>query len=191
MKLICALLSLLICCPLLATAQDIRDKVASAPTATRTINETIEPDSHMFGIPFGTTEDQIIAQYGKPAAYLRLDGTESGMLYGRSLCFLFTGGRLAGLRLTHNIVDSKLSNSLPAESPFTSTLQRWQLSNGITAKMSLADVRGILSDQLQGNRYHRSFETARARVELDFSHFVDQGDNDEAYTLFGVLIRAK
>jgi hypothetical protein len=57
--------------------------------------------------------------------------------------------------------------------------------------MSLADVRRILNDQLQGNRYIRSFETARARVELDFSHFVDQGDNDEAYTLFGVLIRAK
>lgn len=58
-----SLLLLLASWPLLASAQDIRDKVA-APASPFAINETIDPGSHIFGIPFGISEDQFIAQYG-------------------------------------------------------------------------------------------------------------------------------
>src|SRR3954451_6862470 len=81
-----------------ANAQDIRDKVAAPPEAG-SMSGLIDPDSSIYGIPFGTTEDQFITQFGRPTGYLRLAAGMTGMIYGKTHCFLFAGGQLAGVRI--------------------------------------------------------------------------------------------
>src|SRR5947207_2748136 len=109
-----------------ARSEDIRDKVA-VPVVRQTIVDTIDPDAHVYGIPYGTTEDQFIAQYGNPAAYLRLTATESAMCYGKRTAFLFTAGKLSGVRIALSIVDWKLAEIMSPSSIFESL--KWTLPN--------------------------------------------------------------
>ena len=171
-----------------AYAQDIRDKVAAPPGVPKA-SEVIDPDSNIYGIPFGTTEDQFIAQFGNPMGYVRLPGGLTGMIYGRSHCFLFAGGQLTGLRISHSILDWKLIESISPSLMFDAT--KWRLTNGITKDMDLVQVKQILGDQLQTQQYRRSFFTQRSKVDLEFSHVLSKGEKEEAYQLFGILITAR
>lgn len=69
-------------------------------------------------------------------------------------------------------------------------VQAWQLDNGIQNGMSLAEVKRILGDRLQDDRYHRYYMTDRARVDLDFMHTVGK-EGDEDHRVYGVLVRLK
>lgn len=169
-------------------AQDIRDRVA-APVVRQEIIDSIDPDTNVYGVPYGTTEDQFIAQYGKPVAYLRLTATESAMCYGKRTAFLFTAGKLSGIRIVQTIVDWKLAEAI-APSPIFESI-KWRLTNGIFRDMNLAEVKRILGDNLKNDRYRWSYDTARAHVDLQFSHFVADGEKDEAYQLDGLLIRLR
>src|SRR5947207_10389417 len=91
------------------TADDIRSKVADGKEE-RKLTRFIDPDKSIFGMAFGTTEDEFIAMHGKPTGYVRLTGDETAMIYGKSHAFIFEGSKLAGVRIAHTIVDWKLSN---------------------------------------------------------------------------------
>ena len=170
-------------------ADDVRSKVTEAREQKK-LTTRIDPDKSIYGIPFGTTEDEFIGTHGKPMGYLRLNGAETAMIYGKSHAFIFESGKLVGVRINHHILDWKLSANLSDSSPFEGI--RWQLSNGIENEMSLTDVRKNLGDKLLKKDFHQQyFLTDKARVELDFSHYTDRGDNDDAYRLFGIYLRLK
>jgi hypothetical protein len=174
--------------PAAGYCQDIRDKVV-VPVVHQTISDLIDPDAHVYGVPFGTTEDQFIAQYGNPIAYLRLTATESAMCYGKRTAFLFTGSRLSGVRIAFTIIDWRLAEAILPSPIFESI--RWRLPNGISRDMNLAEAKRILGDSLTNERYRWSYDTARAHIDLQFSHFVTEGEKDEAYRLDGLLIRSR
>lgn len=163
-------------------AEDIRQKVAT-PTTTL-LSETIDPENAIYGIPFGTTEDQFIAQFGSPWVYLRLSATETGMVYGRTHCFLFRNGVMSGLRISHGVVDWKLAKAITAASVFDQV--RWRLSNGISKEMSLPEVKQILGDSLRSEHYERSFTTGKRRVEIDF--MFQEMEKEETQKVCGLLI---
>jgi hypothetical protein len=167
-------------------ADDIRSKVADGKDEKQ-LTRRIDPDESIYGIPFGTREDEFIARHGKPTGYVRLSGAETAMVYGKSHAFIFKSGSLVGIRITHNIMDWKLSNA-SAPSPFNGI--NWQLSNGIETEMSLAQVRKILGDKLSTKRYRQYYYmTEKAQVELDFSHHTSEGDSDDAYRVFGIFLK--
>src|SRR5262249_41501270 len=91
-------------------ADDIRPKVADGKNETG-LTRRIDPDKSIYGIPFGTREDDFIARHGKPTGYMRLGGAETALVYGKSHAFLFKSGSLVGIRITHYIMDWKLSNT--------------------------------------------------------------------------------
>ena len=91
-----------------AADDDVRSKITEA-RETKKLTTQIDPDKSIYGIPFGITEDEFITRHGKPMGYLRLNGVETAMIYGKSHAFLFVSGKLAGLRLNHHILDLKLS----------------------------------------------------------------------------------
>jgi hypothetical protein len=170
-------------------ADDVRSKVYEGKKQKQ-LTTRIDPDKSIYGIPFGTTEDKFIAAHGKPMGYLRLSAAETAMLYGKTHAFIFDSGKLAGVRISDNILDWKLSSSQVESGPFDGI--GWKLSNGIEKEMSLKDVKKILGDKLSKKEFHEHYYlTDRARVELDFSHYVDRGENDEAYRLFGIFVKAK
>jgi len=167
-------------------ADDIRSKVTDSNDAKK-LTRQIDPDKSIYGIPFGTTEDEFIARNGKPTGYVRLSGAETAMIYGKLHAFIFEGGSLVGIRITHSIVDWKLSNA-SAPSPFDGI--NWQLANGIESEMSLTQVRKILGDKLSTKRYPQYYYmTEKAQVELDFSHYTSEGEGDDAHRVYGILVK--
>jgi membrane-associated protease RseP (regulator of RpoE activity) len=167
-------------------ADDIRSKVTDSNDAKK-LTRQIDPDKSIYGIPFGTTEDEFIARNGKPTGYVRLSGAETAMIYGKSHAFIFEGGSLVGIRITHSIVDWKLSNAY-APSPFDGI--NWQLANGIESEMSLTQVRKILGDKLSTKRYPQYYYmTEKAQVELDFSRYTSAGEGDDAHRVYGILVK--
>lgn len=144
--------------------EDVRSKVAEASQEPGA-NSLIDPDKSIFGIPLGTTEDEFIAKYGKPMGYLRLDGDETAMLYGKSLAFIFKEGRFGGVLLTYNTLDWDLSMGI-RESQMFPSYNSWELSNGLKPDMTLADARKILGDKLTSEdshgRYHQQYLTDKS-----------------------------
>jgi len=177
--------------PLLVAAStfagDVRDKVAATATDTAG-EERITPDTGIYGMPYGASEDAFIAKFGKPTGYFRITDTVSGMLYGKSHVFFFTNGGLSGVRVTHDVFDWRIANAMPKST--TLDLRAWQLDNGIRDGMSLVEVKRILGDRLSADRYHKFYLTGRARVDLVFMRTVGK-EGDENGTVYGVFVKLK
>ena len=168
-------------------ADDIRSKVGGPSRATFRGLE-IDPDTHVYGVPFGASEDDFIKAHGKPDGYIRLNDTDTALLYGRSHAFVFEKGKLMGVRITSQILDWKLANEFQDSSPFDN--RDWRLSNGVFMGMNLKEIRNIVGNKLaKSDLGHHYYLTAKARVELDFAQYRDRGDGDEVYTLFGIYVR--
>lgn len=182
----------LLCCALVVTgiafAQDIRQKVKS-PDEVTLPSRIIDPDEGIFGIPFDTSEDELIERLGKPDGYLRLTGNESCMIYGTDIAFLLEDGRLHGVRITHSIIDWRISRRMPRASIFHGL--QWKLSNGIQYETGLHEVKRILGDELAGDSHNRSYSTDNATVHLNLSHYVGEGDEDGAYKVYGIMVEKR
>ena len=187
MKTFCFLL-LAVFAPAWARADDdVRSKVVG-PGKAPALSRQIDPDKAIYGIPFGTSEDDFIKAYGKPTGYVRLEDQDTALLYGISHAFLFEAGKLVGVRITHNVLDWKLTQGMMSKGLFNE--QRWSLNNGIRQEMNRREVRDILGEKLRNDTpYQFYYRTEKARVELDFSHFTQAGDDDEAYRVHGILVR--
>jgi hypothetical protein len=170
-----------------AYSLDIRS-IVEGSSDTRLV-KIIDPDKSIFGIPFGTLEDEFIKKYGKPTGYIVINATDTGMLYGKSHFFFFENKKLSGVKISHNIIDWVISQEILANTPFDRV--RWKLDNGIKEGMNRAEVKNILGDKLKldSRGYQNYYMSEKAKVDLDFSHMVDSGDNDEAYHLFGITVR--
>jgi len=185
MKPILAILVLTVAVSLDVGAQDVRSKVG--PSSETSLTNIIDPDRSIYGAPWGLSEDEFIKTFGSPIGYIRLNGAETAMLYGRNHAFIFTSSKLSGVRISSMVFDWKLSQALLTLTPLDGI--RWQLSNGIRREMNLAEVKKILGESLKTDRYQRYFNSDKARIEIDFSHYTNEGEKDEAYRLSGIYIR--
>ena len=168
---------------------DVRSKVAG-PGKAPALSKQINPDKDIYGIPFGTSEDEFIKAYGKPTGYVRLDGQDTAMLYGNSHAFIFEAGKLVGVRITHNLLDWKLMQGAAKRGMFSLNEPRWSLNNGIRQEMNRREVKEILSGKLRNESpFQFYYLTEKARVDLDFSHYTQEGEADEAYRVHGILVR--
>jgi hypothetical protein len=174
--------------PIVLLAQDIRDRVVQADDIVLKA-KIIDPDNHVYGIPFGTSEDDFIKAFGKPIGYVRLGGKDTVMMYGKEHLFLFSGGKLSGVRISSYVLDWKVARRIPRHRLFDGL--KWKLDNGITVGKTLVEVKKILGDSLSAGGYQKYYLTESARVELDFSHYVDEGEDDDAYRVSGVFVERK
>ncbi len=185
--LLLSLIALILNATAASAADDIRSKVGGPSRATFRGLE-IDPDAHIYGVPFGASEDDFIKAHGKPDGYMRLNHEHTALLYGRSHAFVFEDGKLMAVRITSQILDWKLANELQDWSPFDN--RDWRLSSGVFMGMNLKEIRNKLGDKLAKSELgHHYYRTAKARVELDFAQYRDRGDGDEAYTLHGIYVR--
>ncbi|HXF39179.1 MAG TPA: energy transducer TonB [Blastocatellia bacterium] len=185
MKPILAVLVLTIAASLDVGAQDVRSKVG--PVSGTSLSNIIDPDKSIYGVQWGSSEDEFIARFGNPTGYIRLNASDTVMLYGKSHAFIFTASKLSGVRINMTVLDWRLSQSIPALTPFDGA--GWQLSNGIRREMNLAEVKKILGESLKTERIQRYFNTEKARVEMDFAHYTMEGETDDSYKLHGIYIR--
>jgi TonB family protein len=188
MKPIIAILVLTVAVSLDVVAQDIRSKVG--PPSGTSFTNIIDPDKSIYGAQWGSSEDEFISKFGYPTGYIRLNGAETAMLYGKFHAFIFTASKLSGVHITsiEPMFTWKLSQVLPL-SPFDRKV-RWQLSNGIRPGMNLAEIKKILRESLKAARLQTYyFNSVKAGIEMDFYRLDSLGDKDEAYKLNSIYIR--
>src|SRR5436190_18649912 len=148
MKLILAVLVLTISLSLDVGAQDVRSKVG--PPSANSGSNIIDPEKSVYGAQWGCTEDEFISKFGNPTGYIRLNDSETAMIYGKEQAFIFTSAKLSGVRITYSVFDLNLSQALQTRTPFDNI--GWQLSNGVRKDMNLAEVKKILGDSLKSLR---------------------------------------
>lgn len=146
----------------------------------------IDPDRSLFGFPFRTSEQTFIRAVGAPDGCIQVPGKECWLLYGRGCAFLFVDQQLQGVRLNRSGLPSDM------DSPRVPGAPSWEMANGIKPGMNLAEIRGILGDQLAGpHGYQQSYATSNALVRLLFSCQAGEVDTDQSYVLSGILVMQK
>jgi TonB family protein len=186
MKPILAILVLTISLSLDVRAQDVRSKVG--PPSANSGSNIIDPEKSVYGAQWDCTEDEFISKFGDPTGYIRLNDSETVMLYGKEQAFIFTSAKLSGVRITYSVFDGKLSQAQQTRTPFDAI--NWQLSNGVRKDMNLAEVKKILGDSLKSLRSQTYYYISnKTRIEFDFAYFPREGDKDEAYKIHGLYIR--
>ena len=159
-KLIPAVLVLTIAASLDVGAQDVRSKVG--PVSGTSLSNIIDPDKSVYGVEmWGSSEDEFVSRFGNPTGYIRLNASETVMLYGKSHAFIFTASKLSGLRISMTMLDWKVSQSILTLTPFDGI--GWQLLNGIRGEMNLAEVKKILGESLKAERVN-AISTLRKRA---------------------------
>ena len=145
---------------------DIRDKVV-APSEKDI--DIIVPDQSIYGMPYGSSEEEFMKRFGKPDGYIQLRNRKSGMLYGKSHLFIFTNKRLSGVRISDSVLDWKLAKQLQTNPSFER--RPWKLDNGIKDEMLLDEVKEILGERLKEDDYRSGyyFKKGDTTVTLDIS----------------------
>ncbi|MFT6181331.1 MAG: hypothetical protein ACJAQT_001412 [Akkermansiaceae bacterium] len=173
------------------SAQDIRNKVAKIQDGKEP-NLLIVPNKSIFGIALGTPQEAVFKKLGKPKAFVVLASSATAAIYQNSIAYLFKDDKLSGVYLNHGIIDSNLVGAFHTEQETYRNIG-WKLPNGIRENLSLAKIRKILGDKLEDDPtpYQKSYLDGDQVIHLYFSHYVDRGDDDSAYTLHRILIKPK
>ena len=104
------------------------------------LSPVINPGKSLFGISYGTGEDEFIARFGQPMKSIISGKTDREMMYGKKYIFLFKKTKLAGVKTASH--EYEVYPVIPTHDTFE--YLDWKLSNGIAGHMKLAEVRKIL-----------------------------------------------
>lgn len=131
---------------------------------------TLDPQGTIYGMPYGTPAEQVVAKLGEPDGSYKTSDESSMLFYGRTHAFLFEKGKLVGLRISDSVLDWRLMQALPFDGK-TSLPREWRLSNGIFTGMSLGRAKEILGDGLKKQGYQHFFESGSSTVWFDVIRF--------------------
>lgn len=163
----------------------------NAPLPKLDTSAGIDPDKEIYGIPIGTPKDIFVRVCGEPTGHVRLAGSGFVLLYGSTHAFLFEDDRLMGIQLGERQLTGHFA-SLVASNRFDGVA--WRLSNGITNRMTLTDVKRIAGGKLlqtslvPETRGFQHYRVGNSRVDIEFVHRIDL-DGDDAYEVHTVHIR--
>jgi hypothetical protein len=179
--------------PEVCNCDGIRDKVAKGEPQKES-RVLVDPNDTLLGFPIGTTEDELVVKLGEPGAYVRLDQSNTAAIYENTYAYIFNEGKLEGIRISSTLIDHVLSSEFSEKRFYVQ--QRWQLDNGIKPEMSLPAVREILGKRMKSatdydSKHRQYYEDGDSVVYLFFSHWVDRGEADTAYSVNGILVKKK
>lgn len=169
-----------------AFGQDIRDFVKSNRSPEVEVFE-IDPDKQIFGIPYGTSEDDVLKKLGKADGYFRINKNTTAILYGGYCSLIFRNDSLDGVKVGHGQIDWRLMIEMPEGVTFR--FNNWMLKNGIKAGMTLKEA-GKKAD-IKDSKYGKRFETEKAVIEIEVGVMSGSKDKDEATIISGLYIRRK
>ncbi len=146
---------------------------------------TVDPDTSVYGIGFGSTEAEVLAAFGEPQGIIVINDAKKTLLYGQSHLFTFRNGRLKELIVNDHILDWTLSKQMEEHRFFDRG--KWTVKPGFRKDMTFAEVRTLLGrpDAVPDHRY--VFDGERSSITLRFSRWHGQS-GPEAYRLNGFSI---
>lgn len=128
-------------------------------------NKTIVPGKSIFGCKIGATETEVATKLGKPSAKIDSGNGEFSLLYGPGCAMEFWNGKLGGVTLL-NLRNKNIFN----------------LSNGVTSGMNLAEIRKKLGDKFTGQ--NTTYQEGSSLIRFSASSNSDwNSDNYANYSL--------
>ncbi len=137
------------------------------PSRHKDRSRTIDPDSGVYGIPFGATEEELVNDLGNPSGIVHITSNRRALLYGKSHFFVFRNGAFRELMISDHLVDWRLAQKMDGQ-PFFDT-EAWTLAPGIASGMSFEEVRKILGRPNAIPTYRLDFDGDRSLVQLRFA----------------------
>lgn len=155
------------------------------PSLFRDRVTTIDPDKSVYGVTFGSTEAEVMAEFGEPNGVFVINDVKRAMLYGRSHLFIFRKDKLRELTVSDYALTWTVANQME-DHPFFDR-GKWVIAPGFRKEMNFAEVRNLLQkpDAEPDHRY--SFEGERSLITLQFSSW--QGKSGpESYRIHGFTV---
>lgn len=173
---------------------DKNDLLRDPPSPVTRTKPLIIPNESFFGVSMGTSEDEVLAKLGPPTGYITLNAQSNAAIYDNSKAFIFTKGKLSGIRIGFSLIESKLTGSYRNEDNYYAN-QDWALPNGITYGTSLERIRELIGKRLTSDRngpysrFHQKYQDGESTIHFYFGHRADAADDDDSsYTLSGFLL---
>ena len=152
------------------------------------ISSVIDPELGVYGVSFGSTEKQLTDALGPPTGEVQLSSLRRALIYGRKHTFVFRNGQLRELVVANHVLDYHLD---PDPHPVVDSIN-WTLGPGIKDGMSYAQVTKQLGRPASNGDYRLEYETADARVEMQFSGSGPLGarGDPESFRLIGFVLES-
>ncbi len=181
------LLTALLCLSFPLVAQDAVNEAEKV--ADQKLTNTIEPGKHIFGHPFGITEKDFIEIEGHPLGYMGLENKRTILIYGNSHGFIFTDGKLTGLRITRPILDWRFFQEVPQT--YKRDPSDWVITNGVHANMSQPKLIELFKNKLHfyNNKFFTKIVVGGCEIELNFfQHHQGGGTPEERMQIGGIYL---
>ena len=155
------------------------------PQQFKGVDRTIDPDGHIYGLPFGALESELVATFGEPMGVIVISDNRKGYLYGRSHMFVLHNGKLRELIIRENILDWQVAEQIAGHPFFDGG--RWTLQPGIESGMDFASVATTLGAPHVDPDYRHAFDGESSQTELLFSSQRDS-TGVMSFELYGVSV---
>jgi hypothetical protein len=87
--------------------------LASAGTrGADALSPTIDPDKSVYGVPFGASENQLIAKLGAPSGTIQLSASRRALIYGKGHAFIIRKGVFRSVMISDHMLDYRLISGM-------------------------------------------------------------------------------
>ena len=144
----------------------------------------IDPKSGIYGLPFGSTEEETVQRFGKPVSIIELSEGHRAYLYGKAHLLVFKKGHFFKVIVSEYHIAPQLHKMMDADLWFDS--DSWKLTPGIKRGMSVDTVSKLLKKDIPHGVYSWSYTDGDAQIELRISKHTTKKDSVLEKTEFQV-----
>jgi len=183
---IVCVLAILFVVPFAMADDDIYKHLNTSPTGL--LSEEIDPDFHAYGMPWHSSEEDIINAWGQPTGYIRFNSQETGMVYGHSHLFVFCDGKLAGLTIKDDIFVWQASQYITPHHIFDRV--QWRLKNGITDNLDIKEIDKLVDAFPLEDTYKDSskfYTTDKAKVIITYTSRITKNIDTNKVTVSSIV----
>lgn len=76
------------------------------------LSPVIDPDRGVYGVPFGSTEKQLVEKLGAPSGAIQLSSSRRALIYGKSHAFVLRRGTFRMLVVSQSVLDYRVSDGM-------------------------------------------------------------------------------
>jgi hypothetical protein len=149
---------------------------------------TIDPAKSIFGLPLGSTQDEVIARFGKPVCKLDLRKGKTALIYGSDLALTFWDGLLGGAVLYEGLFNDP-AFELGTDSKNVIPGNAWSFTNGIRCGMTFAEFKKLAGNKFLDDGSYGTYVDGPSKVTIISYTMVNENDeSDESKSLLGISI---
>ncbi len=149
---------------------------------------TIDPAKSIFGLPLGSTQDEVIARFGEPVCKLDLRKGKTALIYENNWALTFWDGLLGGAVLYEGLFNDP-AFELGTDSKNVIPGNAWSFTNGIRCGMTLAEFKKLAGEKLLYDEGYDTYVDGPSKVTIISYRVVNENDeSDESKSLEGISI---